>query len=255
MSVGGKGEERLLLGGRWLPVTGTVPFLEADVRTCVDMFMAVRGAHVASATGHPMRVSVVHGSLEEILSSLLPLVTATPSRYLFIPTAGGRWTAHLSNMWTGSERGLALAVHASRGIRGVAITESPNTFDRATNTGYWGHRQADVLVPDSAHKQGCVGHSVGVRVNDSRRWELVDHVTNDAFPNPVDHSRRQVPDRFTHDHLVQVAEFFGLRPFDEDFYAPDRWAVLVEHTEPRDPAWYELTLEQAQANGRGVFQY
>ena len=250
MSVGGKGEERLLLGGRWLPVTGTVPFLEADVRTCVDMFMAVRGAHVASATGHPMRVSVVHGSLEEILGSVLPLVIGTPSRYLFIPTAGGRWTAYLENMRTGTERGLSLVRFAAGGVRGVSISELPNTFDRATRLGYWGHRQVTVAVPDPTDEQGFVGHSVGVRVNDSRRWELVDQVTNDAFPNPVDHSRRLVPDRFTHDHLVQVAEFFGLRPFDEDFYAPDRWAVLVEHTEPRDPAWPEFTLEQAQDYGR-----
>ena len=43
-----------------------------------------------------------------------------------------------------------------------------------------------------------------------------------------------------------------MRPFEEDFYAPDRWAILVEDTTPRDPTLRLWTLEQAKTGGRGV---
>ncbi len=91
-----------------------------------------------------------------------------------------------------------------------------------------------------------------MRVTDSSRWEFIEPVTGTPFPDPTDYTARRVADRFTHDHLAAAAGSFGLRPFEEDFYAPDRWAILVEDTTPRDPTLRLWTLEQAKTGGRGV---
>ncbi|WP_167046584.1 hypothetical protein [Salinibacterium sp. ZJ454] len=39
---------------------------------------------------------------------------------------------------------------------------------------------------------------------------------------------------------------FGLRPFDEDFYAPDGHGVVVERTDPLEPSYRTVTLAQAR---------
>ena len=249
------GEERLLMGGAWLPVTATVNFLRADVDAVVDLFVNARGAKILELTGFPVSVREIRGSLPELFGSLLPLVNSMSSRYMFVPVVaddGTTWTAYVNNSDGGIEMGLALIPFATRGMLGVSISEWPNTFDRRTNLGYWGQRKVEVLVPAEDGSRDYLGYSLGVRVTDLSRWEFIEPITGTPFPDPTDYAARRIPDRFTHDHLVQAASFYGLRPFDEDFYPSDARAVLVEDTSPRDPSWHEFTLAQAQANGRGV---
>lgn len=47
---------------------------------------------------------------------------------------------------------------------------------------------------------------------------------------------------------------YELRPFDEDFYAPDNAGVIVERTEPNDPAVPAITLAQARGEEPVVLQ-
>lgn len=71
---------------------------------------------------------------------------------------------------------------------------------------------------------------------------------NKPFPVPVvwDPDARRVPDKFTHEHLAASAAAFGLRPFDEDFYAPDGRGIIVERTGPMEPGTRTYTLAQAR---------
>ena len=67
------------------------------------------------------------------------------------------------------------------------------------------------------------------------------------FPvgNIWDPTAKRILDRFTHEHLVETA-LFGLRPFDEDFYVPERRALIVERTDPIQPDERTFTLAQAR---------
>lgn len=247
--------EDLLLRGDWLPVTATLPLVEAEAQVCADAVVAARQQRIAAGDDvWPLSTRVVRGALPELLSTLLPLITAYPDRTLMIPTrkAQGRtWTATLDNGWNGTES-ASIMFYGARGLRAVAVTESPNTYDPTTNLGYWGQRKIEVVVPDANQRDGFIPYSLGVRVTDSRRWEFIEPVTGTPFPDPTDYRARRIASKFTHNHLAQAAAWFGLRPFDEDFYAPDRWAILVEDPTPRDPTLRRWTLEQAQTHGRGV---
>ena len=249
------GEERLLMGGAWLPVTTTVPFVEADARACADALVTAQQQRIERGDDvRPVTTRVVHGSLPELLSVLLPLITAYPNRSVLIPTQtvdGQPWTAYINNGWGGTES-ASIMFFGARGWRAVSVSESPNSYDRSTNLGTWGQRKIEVVVPDGSQRDGFMPYSLGVRVTDSSRWEFIEPITGTPFPDPTDYGARRVPDRFTHDHLVAAAGWFGLRPFDEDFYAPDQWAILVEDPTPRDPKLRLWTLEQAQTGGRGV---
>ncbi len=249
------GEECLLMGGAWLPVTGTVNFLRSDVDAVVEMFVSVRGGVILKQTGTPVTVRGVRGSLAERFESLLPLVSAMASRYLFIPVVaddGEVWTAYVDNSYSGIEMGPALGLFAARGVFGVSICEKPNSYDHRTNLGSWGVRKVEVLEPAPDGSRDYAGYSLGVRVTDSSRWEFIEPVTGTPFPDPTDYGARRIPDRFTHGHLVQVAGFYGLRPFDEDFYSSQDRGVLVEDKGSHGRDWKHFTLTQAQENGRGV---
>jgi hypothetical protein len=177
------------------------------------------------------------------------------NRAMFLPVVaddGAVWTAYVNNSYRGIEMSLALGLFAARGMLSVSISEWPNTYDHKTNLGYWGQRKVEVLEPAADGSRDFLGYSLGVRVTDSSRWEFIEPVTGTPFPDPTDYAARRVPDRFTHDHLVQVAGFYGLRPFDQDFYETSTRGVLVEDTGSHGLNWTYFTLAQAQENGRGV---
>jgi len=248
------GWDKLLLGGRLFPITSTWAFFNDDVQACVDSFVAGRGRVIYERTGCRVTVRRIEGpTLEDILLQLLPLTSGITRKYLFLPTAAPEpWTAFVKNDWRGADVQGELIAFACRGVTGVSVSEFPNNYDRATNFGYWGQRKMEVAYPHGDFDYE--GHSLGVRVNDSARWEMVGlgEPYPTPFPDPTDYTARRIPDRFTHEHLAQGAAHFGLRPFDEDFYAPQGWGILVEDPEPRQPHWDDdITLDQAQHNGKG----
>jgi hypothetical protein len=158
------GEERLLVGGAWMPVTATVNFLRADVDVVVEMYVAVRGRVVLEQTGLPLSVREVRGSLPDRLGALLPLVTPMANRDLFIPVVaddGAVWTAYVNNSLGGIEMSLALGLFAARGVLGVSISEWPHTYDPKTNLGHWGQRKVEVVEPAPDGSRDYAGYSLG----------------------------------------------------------------------------------------------
>src|SRR4051794_35984360 len=98
--------DRYLLDGAWLPVTRGFTFLDGDAARCAQLMVDWRGQATARLTGGQLRVRRVEGNLRELLSALLPLNLAVPSRYLFLPTRHEEpWTAFLDNNWMGTEAG------------------------------------------------------------------------------------------------------------------------------------------------------
>ena len=250
--------DRYLLDGAWLPVTRAITFLAADAARSAQLMVDWRGAATARLTGATLQVRRVEGTLPELLSALLPLNLAVPTRYLFLPTRHPEpWTAFLDNNWQGTEAGSYATGFAAQpqGVRTVGLLDCPHTYDPATNRGDFGVRRAGDrrtrprITVRVARRIGRV-----VQIDETgRRWELQPPTPEWPLPDPVDYSARRVADKLPQERLEQVADHFGLRMADEDFYAPDGWALVVEavggHTLP--PNHRELTLEQAKANDPG----
>ena len=248
--------DRYLLDGAWLPVTRGFTFLNADAAQCAQLMVDWRGAATAELTGASLQIRRVEGTLPDLLSALLPLVVGVKSRYLFLPTRhDDPWTAFLDNNWKGTEAGpYALGFAAQpKGVRAVALLDCPQTYDSRTNAGDFGVRRAVIAEPDPGSRFGYRGGSVGVQVGESgRRWELHPPTPDWPLPDPIDYSARRVADKFSQARLHQVAAHYGIRMADEDFYAPDGWALVVEAVGGHPlPDNRERTLAQAQANDSG----
>jgi hypothetical protein len=239
-------ERTLLLGGAWLPVTGCILFVHAPVERCVEILLTgVRGAHVLNHYGHPLRVRPVSAdSLDELLTSLLPLEGAEHRHDLLVPTANPEWTAMLASEWRGQDPRSPMAWFGVAGVESVKVVDIAHTYDRATNRGFYGSRKIEMYSLTA--ENDAIGHSLGVRAVDTRRWEVVEPIPPFPVGNIWDPTKTRILDRFTHEHLVEMTALFGLRPFDEDFYLPERRALIVERTDPIQPNERTFTLVQAR---------
>lgn len=99
----------LLLDDRWAPVTSELGFLEARAEYTARAFADWQAGLLAS-DGVTVQVRPVTGSLEQVLSALLPLTDSETQRHLFIPTRSC-WTGYLDNegprpLWGRDARGL-----------------------------------------------------------------------------------------------------------------------------------------------------
>ena len=237
-----------LLGGRWAPVTYRLAFFQATVDDAVESFMSWRGAYVRANTGHPLSVATVRGSLPDLLGQLLPLTSHMPRRYLFLPTAatGSPWTAFFDNSWRGADTGSEMTAFAARGITGVAIFSAENTYNPQTNTGFHGIQRFQTVWKDDTTRHGFTGRTIGVQVGDSG-WETMDSGEPLPFEDTTSYRKRRRQDRVTQPLLRTYAAAMGLRPFDENFYAPDRRGILIQHTEPPVAGARQFTLEEARS--------
>lgn len=235
---------RLLLGGAWLPVTATILFVHAPVDKCVRTLLGGRGEHVRKTYGKPLVPKRVSGSLPELLANLVPLDSIEDRRYLFLPTADAAWTAMFGSTWRGFDPHSAMSWFATARIESVMIRDIPNTYDYALDKGFYGERKIESYeIPTQGEP---IGHSLGVRVSEPRKWELVSPSAEFRVGNVWNPEAKRIPDRFTHDHLGEMAERFGLRPFDESFYAPQQSGVLVSRTDPPGPDERLISLAEAR---------
>ena len=245
-------ESRLLFGGRWMPLTKTMTFIEGTVDEVVASFLSWRGKGVTERTGYPMRVREVHGDLEGLLTQLQPL-SGNTSRFLFMGTAepvapGGPWTCMFKNAWQGTDSGSESVAYAYRGFRVVTVVSAPSNLDTATNQGGYGHHEFDLTWQDLAIERGFDNRTVGVAQFESlRRWDFVIGGPVQPFEDTGRYIARKVTDRFTQEMLIAYAAAVGLRPFEEAFYAPDERGVIVEHTEPPLPEARETDLAGARS--------
>lgn len=239
-------ERGLLLGGRWLPVTARVLFVNATTERCADTLLnGVRGRHVREHYGHPLRVRPVKASsLDGLLRTLLPLEAPTPRRRLLLPTADSEWTAMFDSAWRGQDPQSPMVWFSVAGIESVSVVDIPHTYDYPSNRGFYGARKIEMY--ELARDGEAIGHSLGVRTVNTRQWEVVEPSGQFPVGNVWDPTARRIPDRFTHEHLAEMTTRLGLRPFDEDFYAPDGQGLIVERTDPIQSDESTYTLAQAR---------
>ncbi|KFE64465.1 hypothetical protein [Hyalangium minutum] len=232
----------LLLEDRWAPVTSEMGFLELSAEQAARGFATWQQALEADR-GVTVGVRPVSGSLQQVLSSLLPLTGGESRRYLFIPTHSA-WTAYVESQWTGTDASSAMGyLSRTLGCRGLRVVAVPHTLRKGQ--GRYGAVILEVYAPyDMA---GLNYLRTLYAANDGGRWVFGQSGEPFPFEKPEHYQAHRVRDRFTFDMLKDYLRHLGLSPFEEDFYLPKGApALLVEKTGPTYPTYREYTLEQAR---------
>lgn len=238
-------ERQLLMGARWAPVTTAVLFIRASPRHAAEaLSRGQRAQHVLATTGIPVQIKQVQSdSLEGSLAHLLPLEAPIDRRQLFVATRNPAWCAMFSSNWRGLDPGGFMRAFEGQGLDTVAVVDSPHD-PKSRPGGVYGARQIimyrfDPDVPSA-------GRMLGVRAATDTRWELDRSPEEFDGGNFWDPDAPRLRDRFTHDHLVQMAARLGLRPFDEDFFVPEVGSVMLNDTTLTPTRWLFATLAQAR---------
>jgi hypothetical protein len=235
----------LLLEDRWAPVTEEMGFLELGAEQAAQEFATWQRGLVAS-DGFTLEVRPVTGTLEQALSSLLPLTSGERQRrYLFIPTRSA-WTAYVNSVWTGTDAASPMRYMARRlSIRCLRVVAVPHTL--RGNQGRYGGVMLDVFGPEQPGKISNTVRVVEV-ANDGGHWVFVQSGEPFPFEQVEQYQARRVRDRFTFEMLKDYLRHLGLAPFEEDFYMPPgSCAWLIQKTGPFDTVGREYTLEEARA--------
>ncbi|HLL05249.1 MAG TPA: hypothetical protein VK539_32065 [Myxococcaceae bacterium] len=234
----------LLLEDRWAPVTSTMGFLELGAEQAAQAF-ATWQRGLLTSRGSTIEVLPVTGTLEQVLSRLLPLSGGETQRRLFIPTRNA-WTAYVENGWTGTDAASAMSVMARRlSIRGLRVVAVPHTL-RKDGGGRYGAVMLDMYGPEQPGKIHNYVRALGAS-NDGGRWVFDQEGEPFAFEQVEKYQERRVRDRFTFEMLKDYLRHLGLSPFEEDFYLPQgSSAWLVQKTGPFASGQKEYTLEEAR---------
>jgi len=236
----------LLLEDRWAPVTSTMGFLELGAEQAAQAFATWQRGLVASE-GFTFEVFPVSGTLEQVLSRLLPLTSGERQRrYLFMPTRSA-WTAYVNSVWTGTDASSAMSVMAARlSLRCLRVVAVPHTL-RKDGGGRYGAVMLDVFGPEHPGKILNYVRSIYAS-NDGGRWVFGQSGEPFAFEQVEKYQERRVRDRFTFEMLKDYLRHLGLSPFEEDFYLPPgSSAWLVQKTGPFTTVGRDYTLEEVRA--------
>ena len=233
----------LLLEDRWAPVTSTMGFLELGAEQAAQAF-ATWHREVLTPRGITVEVLPVTGTLEQVLSRLLPLTRGERRRHLFIPTRSA-WTAYVSDQWTGTDAASPMSVMARRlGIRCLRVVAVPHTL--RGDRGRYGAVMLEVYGPEQPGKISNTVRALAA-ANDGGRWVFDQSGEPFPFEQVERYQARRVRDRFTFEMLKDYLRHLGLAPFEEDFYLPPgSCAWLIQKTGPFGTLLQEYTLEEAR---------
>lgn len=232
----------LLLEDRWAPVTSELGFLELDAERAARAYASWQGGLLVPR-GITVGVHPVSGTLEQTLSTLLPLNNAEMRRHLFIPTRSP-WTAYVDNGWQGTDAASVMSYLAQAlGCRGMRVVAVPHTLRE--DKGRYGAVIFELYGPQRTHWLNYLRTLYAA--NDGGRWVFGQSGEPFAFEKLEQYQARKVRERFTFDMLREYLLHLGLAPFQEDFYLPPgSSAWLVEKTGPVAPSQKEYTLAQAR---------
>ncbi|MFL5349967.1 MAG: hypothetical protein ACJ8AT_34760 [Hyalangium sp.] len=235
----------LLLEDRWAPVTSEMGFLELGAEQAAQAF-ATWERRLLTPRGITVEELPITGTLEQVLSRLLPLSGGEIQRDLFIPTRSA-WTAYVSNQWTGTDAASPMSYMARwLSIRCLRVVAVPHTL-RKHQGGRYGGVMLDVFGPKQPGKLNNYVRAIEV-ANDGGRWVFVQSGEPFPFEQVERYQARKVRDRFTFEMLQDYLRHLGLSPFEEDFYMPPGTrAWLIQKTGPFTTVGREYTLEEARA--------
>lgn len=252
-SVAWEEAERLLFRGRWHPVTTSMTFFAGEVGEVVRAFEDWRGVWEVRRFGAPFRVEPVSGDLDGLLARLVPLQMLSTRRYLFVPVAtdGPYRTAVFGDNWNGTETHELAVGLVDRGIATVSFRSCPDDPSGEIWPGGF-HGVHDFVAmspapgPRDSDRVAARVRTVGISTGDTGRWGFGQSGEPLPFEDTSAYTARRPRDRFGQQALIAYAAVLGLRPFDEDSYAPDREATLVSYTSPAAHGSRLVALADAQ---------
>ena len=233
----------LLLDDRWAPVTSEMGFLEARAEHAARDFAAWH-TELMTPRGIAVKARPVSGTLEQVLSALLPITSPEVQRHLFLPTRSP-WTAYVANGWGGTDASSAMGHMALRlGCRGLRVVAVPHTYRKGQ--GRYGAVMLEVYGP---HQTSFLNYLRTLYAsNDGGRWVFGQSGEPFPFEKLEQYQARRVRDRFTFEMLKDYLGHLGLSPFEEDFYLPQGApAWLVEKTGTFTAKQRDHTLEEVRA--------
>lgn len=236
-----------LLDGRWQPMTGRLAFFEAPPEQCVQAWLSVRGAYLERTTGCRPAVTEVRGDVEELLSQLLPLVTISARRSMFVPIAGdGPYRCCLFTDAAYAHNDSARGWLQQSGIGSAEIISTAGDPRDPDEPEFHARMLRILKAASSDVTEDQLFRTVGIRMTGVRRWAFDDVGQPLPFEDVARYRRRRTVDRFSAETLVEYCAALALRPFDEDFYATDRRALVVEPTNPPYAGTRLLSLEDVR---------
>lgn len=222
------------------PITTEFGFLECAPHIAEGWVRAQEEA-AYFPRGGTIRVRTVHGSLETLLRSLLPLTSVEPRRHLLIATATN-WTAFFDNGWRGTDAAALSYAAEQLDCRGIRIVLEPK--DRST-----GRYGAVTWELYGAKPTAFLNFERSLSVtNDAGKWIFVNEGTPLPFERTEVYKARTIRERFTPELLDEYLQALGIRAFDTDFYS--RQGTLIERMGPSLPTMQEYSLEEARAGRR-----
>jgi hypothetical protein len=230
---------QLLLADRFAPITNQILLFDLPLEQALEAYLEWQSRiwkKHATITSRP-----VTGDLEAILHQLEPMRTGQTNREILVPTSAN-WTALFNNCDTGPDLvGAMHVVSDNTGCQALRITINQWDFD--------GVRREAVFLDSMAFElYGPIKRGLMAWINDSDRWAFDTWGAPQPFERTDVYSRRRIRDRLSIELIAEYAAELGLRPFDHDFYAPDRIAALVElDWSSRGHPVRDVSLSQVQA--------
>ena len=215
-----------LLEGRFAPITDQIGFVEAAAEDLADWWVAWEPEDAV------YRKTRLSGSFAAILAALLPLAY-NRSRVVFVPTRS-LWTACFDNRPSGSDVmfiRVAAQDLATRAVRAVSVPDA---------------RIFSLYEPKPGALVARTRRSIGAVDDDPWAWDVLGDDEPLPFEELDSYRKRRIADRLTHEMMQRYLHAIGIDAYDDDFYAPDKTAYLVQR-ETRFPGDREITREQAQA--------
>jgi len=216
-----------LIDSRYLPITFSAGFLEADVS-----LVAAESQKWARRLGWVVRMTnFVEGSLET-LSSLFPLTMPIITRTLFLMTRSS-WTACFNNSEAGADV-VSLISYLSQtiGCRGVLVTCIPRKFTldivgaRSRPRSYCEGVQFTLYDPAIAQFPNCA-RAISL-INHDGKWEFDTVGSPLAFEATDVYQAKEIGARFSPSLLEDYCRHLGIAIFDRDFF---RGKAVMEQIE------------------------
>jgi hypothetical protein len=232
----------------YLPTTAEIGFLEAELEAVrcelVDWHRSIAKQH-----GYEVISRDVQGALPDLLQALLPLTSLVACRWLLVPTRS-RWTAYFDNGWGGTDAFGPMSYLAKRmGVRGVrAVVDPPEQEGRLRRTR--GHGALMVEVYGAAQTDWLnVERSVSL-MREDRGGPWLFEQTGTPLPaeDPAAYSAGKIADALSIETVARLLASLDIDALNQDFYAPDRRAELVERKGNLPPDVAEYSFAEAQTD-------
>jgi hypothetical protein len=239
---------RLLLDNAFAPITSTIGFLETDIATAVSAFWKWQQELLPQGSpGTRLEQRDLRGPLGEVLKGLLPLISHSPCRFLFVAT-NSPWVACFDNGWRGSDPiSIVSYLNTRIGCRGLLVQATNDSLDPGLPE--WQRRYAAasfaLFGPELVNYRNTIrGVSV---LHEGDKWTFREEGKPLPFEDTKQYESVRVKDRLTLGMLENYLRAIGLDPFEASFYLPaGQTAVLISKEGPLPPDVKTITPDFKQ---------